>query len=121
LLARIAARADPVPVREVGRGGPDLAAVELPAAVHLLRAQLHVRRVGAGLRLAVADRELDLAADDARQEVLLQLLVAVADDRLADDVDALARLRRAPARLRFGEDEVGDPARLLAAILLGPI
>ena len=57
-----------------------------------------------GLRLAVADRELDLGGDDLRQELLLQLLAAVADQRLADDADALADLRRgrrASASLRM--------------------
>jgi hypothetical protein len=79
----------------VRRGGPDLLSVQLPAAGHLLGAQLHVGRVGAGLRLAVADGELDLRGDDLRQELALEPVVAVPDQGLADDADALADLRRA--------------------------
>ena len=118
--AGVGARAHPVPVREVRGGGPALLAVEPPAALHLRGAQLHVRGVGAGLRLAVADRELDLAAHDLRQELALELLVAAADHRLADDADALARLRRAVARERLGQDEVVDARQLAPAVLLRP-
>src|SRR5690606_40513594 len=101
---------------------PGLLAVEHPAAARLVahRAQLHVGGVGAGARLAVADRELDLAADDARQEEALQLLVAVPHDRLADDAHALARLRRAGPRQALGQQIVVDPRPLLPAVLPWP-
>src|SRR5262249_3256844 len=66
------------------------------------------------------DRELDLAADDPGQEEALELLVAVADQRLADDPDALAGLRRAVARERLGQEEVVDPGPLGSAVLARP-
>jgi hypothetical protein len=87
----------PVPVGEVGRGGPRLLAVEAPAvAVDLGGLQLHGGGVRAGVGLGVAHGELDLVAEDLGEELLLQLLAAVADDRLADDADALADLGTAP-------------------------
>ena len=82
--------------------------------------ELHRRGVGAGVGLAVADRELDLVAQDLRQELLLQLLAAVAQDRLADDADALADLRAAPAGERLVEQVLVDAVAFLAALLLGP-
>src|SRR5574338_1102420 len=91
-----------------------------PAAVHLLGAELHVRGIRAGLRLAVADGELDLRGDDLRQELAPQLLAAVADQRLTDDADALADLRRAAPRERFVQDVLVDAGLLLAAVLLRP-
>ena len=94
----VGAPAHPVPLGEVGRGGPGLLAVEDPAAVVAGGLELHGGGVGAGVGLGVADGELDLVAQDLGQELGLQLLVAVADDRLADDADALADLRAAPAR-----------------------
>ena len=82
--------------------------------------QPHRRRVGAGVRLAVADRELDLVAQDHRQELLLQEVVAVRDERLADDADALADLRAAPPGERLVEQVLVDALALGAAVLLRP-
>ena len=82
--------------------------------------QLHVRRVGARLGLAVADGELDLGVQDLRQELALQLLAAVADQRLADDAHALADLRGRVARQRLVQDVLVDALDLLAAVLLRP-
>jgi hypothetical protein len=104
----------------VGRRGPDLLAVELPAALHLLRLELHVGRVGAGLGLAVADGELDRGVDDLGQELLLELLAAVADQRLADDAGALADLRRASAGEGLVQNVLVDALLLLPAVLLRP-
>ena len=44
----------------------------------------------------------------------------MADQRLADDADALADLRRGVARERLVQDELVDPLDLLAAVLLRP-
>src|SRR5262249_58396839 len=112
--------AHPVPLREVGRRGPGLLAVEPPAVAVLRRLELHRRRVGAGVGLAVAHGEVDLVAQDLREELLLHLLAAVAQDRLADDADALADLRAAAAGQRLVEEVLVDAVTLLAAPLLGP-
>ncbi len=112
--------AQPVPVGKVGRGGPHLGAVEQPVVAVALGAQLHVGRVAAGLGLAVAHRELDLAADDLRQETLFHLVAAVADDGLAHHAHALARLRQAAPRQRLGEYEIVDARQRRTAVLDRP-
>jgi len=99
----VGATPDPVPLGEVGGGGPGLLAVEDPAPVVAGGLELHGGGVGAGIGLGVADGELDFVAQDLGQELGLEALVAVADDRLADDADALADLgppRRASCSLR---------------------
>jgi hypothetical protein len=104
---------------------PSLLTVEQPAAPAFvvdvgLGPELHRRRVRAGVGLAVADGELDVVLEDHRQELLLEEVAAVGDERLADDADALADLRSAPAGQRFVEDELVDAFALGAAVLLGP-
>ena len=49
--------------------GPDLAAVDQPAAIGLGRAGRGGEHVGAGIRLAEADAEAQFARGDARQDV----------------------------------------------------
>ena len=55
-----------------------------------------------------------------REELLLELVAADADERLADDPDALADLRPAPPRERFVEQELVDSFAVLPAVLLRP-
>ena len=104
----------------MGGGGPRLLAVEDPAAVVPGGLELHGGGVGAGVGLGVADGELDLVAQDLGQELGLQPLVAVADDRLADDADALADLGAAAAGQLLVEEVLVDALALGAAVLLGP-
>ena len=80
----------------------------------------HRRGVGAGVGLAVADRELDVVLEDHRQELGLQVVDAVGDERLADDADALADLRAAAAGERLVEEVLVDALALGAAVLLRP-
>ena len=54
------------------------------------------------------------------QELLLEELAAVRDQRLADDADALADLRAAARRERLVEEVLVDALALGAAVLLGP-
>ena len=61
-------------VGDVRRRGPDLGAVDQKAAVGLGRLGLGREQVGAGIRLAHADRKADFAAADARQDVHLDVL-----------------------------------------------
>src|SRR6185436_10300965 len=121
---RVGAGAEPVPLGEVRGRGPRLLAVEQPAAhavlLVALRLEPHRRRVRPGVGLAVADRELDLVAQDHRQELLLEEVVAVRDEGLADDTDALADLRTAPARERLVQQVLVDALTLGAAVLLRP-
>ena len=104
----------------MGRRGPRLLAVEDPAAVVPGGLELHGGGVGAGVGLGVADGELDLVAQDLGEELRLHPVVAVADDRLADDADALADLRAAAAGQPLVEQVLVDALTLGAAVLLGP-
>ena len=92
----------------------------LPSRSRALGLEPHRRRVGAGVRLAVADRELDVVAQDLREELLLQEVARLLDERLADDADALADLRAAARRERLVEQVLVDTLALGAAVLLGP-
>ena len=116
----VGAGADPVPLGEVRRGGPGLLAVEPPAVAVAGGLELHVGRVGAGVGLGVADGELDLVAQDLGQELGLELVGAVLDQRLADDADALADLRGAPPGQRLVEQVLVDAVALGPAVLLRP-
>ena len=86
----------------------------------LRRLELHRRGVGAGVGLAVADREVDVVTEDLRQELLLHLVGAVTQDRLADDADALADLRAATGCERLVEEVLVDAVAFLTAPLGRP-
>ena len=124
LVVGIGAGAEPVPLGEVRRRGPRLLAVEDPTrlavALAALGLEAHRRRVGSGVGLAVADRELHVVAQDLRQELLLQELARLLDQRLADDADALADLRAAARRERLVEEVLVHAFALGPAVLLGP-
>ena len=117
---RVGAGAHPVPLGEVGRGRPGLLTVEAPAVAVPRGPQLHRRRVRAGIGLAVADGELDLVAKDLGQELPLQPVVPMGQDRLADDPDALADLRSSPTGQGLVEEVLVHAIALLASPLLGP-
>jgi hypothetical protein len=59
-------------------GRENFLAVQSPAVAVADGLELHRRGVGAGVRLAVADRELDFVSEDLREELALELVVAVA-------------------------------------------
>ena len=117
---RVGAGAHPVPLGEVGRGRPRLLAVQPPAFAVARRPQLHRGGIGTGVGLAVAHGELDLVAQDLGQELLLQPVVPVGQDRLADDPHALADLWAAPTGQGLVEEVLVHPVALLASPLLGP-
>jgi hypothetical protein len=112
--------AEPVPLGEVRGGGEDLLAVEAPPIPVAGGLQGHGGRVGARLRLAVADGELDIVLEDLGQELALELVAAVSDQRLSDDADALADLRPARARQAFVQEVLVDALTFAPAVLLGP-
>ena len=76
--------------------------------------------VGAGAGLGVADREVQLALEDPREEVLLLLVGAVAHDRRPDRVERQVGDRYAGDGGRVGEDQLLDHRAGLAAVLLRP-
>ena len=83
---------------------------------------LQAREVGAGAGLGVALAPADLAADDRRQVLALQLLAALLEEERADHREAEADERRAEAELRhlLGEHlrlRLREPA---AAVLARP-
>lgn len=101
-------------VRAMRIGGPDLAAVEQPAAVARLGAGADAGQVGARVRFAHADAEKSLGAADARQVEAALLLGAVfQDQRRALAVgDPVRRDRRACAQQFFRQHEAREmPAR----------
>ena len=101
-------------------GRPHLLAVEQPTAFDLVGAKLHVGRVRAGFGLRVADRELDIRVEHHRQELLLELLVAMPNQGLPDDADALADLGCGVLREGLVQDVLVDALDLLPAVFLGP-
>src|SRR5262249_7374508 len=101
---------------------PHLGAVDEIAAVRARRARANGRQVGARVRLAHADRERELAADDAGQDLLTLRLRAEAEQQRA----ALAIGHPVRAHGRAGgehllhDDVALEKGALVAAILLRP-
>src|ERR671920_2117596 len=104
----------------VGAAGEDLAAVDdvLLAVAHGLRAQRG--EVGAGLGLGVADREDELAGQDAGEEAGLLLVGPEGDERRADGVERHEGHRGARPHGLVEEQELVHGRAALAAVLLGP-
>jgi hypothetical protein len=116
----IGPRAEPVPFGEVRRGGEDLLTVETPAIAVADGLERHRGRIGAGLGLAVSDRELDVVLEDLGKELLLELLAASTDQRLSDDADALADLRTARAGQALVQKVLVDALAFAPSVLLRP-
>jgi hypothetical protein len=93
LDAVIGLRPDDRDVGEIAVGDPHFGAVDDPVAAVLLRARLHVGRVGAAVRFGQAEAADDLARRHLRQPVLLLLFAAVGVDR----IHAQRRLHRGEA------------------------
>ena len=106
----------------MGRRGPDLGAVDQIAAVGLGGAGLRREQIGAGIRLAHADRKTDLAAADARQDVHLDVLGRVFQQhRAALPVgDEEAPRRRVGDAHFLGHHIALEERALVAAIFLRP-
>ncbi len=116
----VRAAGEPDPVGLLGVAGEDLLAVDDPVVAVPYGAGPQRRQVRPGLGLAVADREDEVAAEDAGQEVRLLLLGPVRHQGRADRVqgdhgDGGAR----PVRL-VEEDELLVWPAALAAVLLRP-
>jgi hypothetical protein len=118
---RGAEQADHV-VGDVRIAGPDFCAVDQPAAVRLRRFRLRREQVGAGIRLAHADREAHLAAADARQYVHLDVLGRVLhQDRTALAVGDEVQAHRCVGDAElFRHDVTLEEVALVPAISLRP-
>ena len=121
---RVGSGADPVPLREVRRRRPRLLAVEQPAANAVPLGATAFSFIDAASEPASGSlyptANSTSLLEDLGQELLLQLLAAVADKRLADDPDALADLGSAAAGERFVQQELVDTLAVLSAVLLRP-
>ena len=122
LVARRGAEQADQVVRLMRVAGPDLGAVDQPAALGLGGLGLGGEQVGAGVGLAHADGEAHLALADARQDLVLDALAAVADDHrpalpVGDEVQPHRRVGDAEL---LGDDEALEEAPLVPAVFLGP-
>ena len=111
---------EPDPVRVVGAGGEHFVAVDdvLVAVAHGTGSQR--REVGARARLRVADREVDLAAEDPREERRLLLGAPVAHQRRPHRVQRHERERRASAVALLEEEVLLERRAPLPSVLLRP-
>ena len=119
--AEVRNRRDQV-VRLVRVAGPDLGAVDEPAALGLGGPGLGREQVRARVRLAHADGEAHLALADARQHVGLDALAAVPEKHrpalpVGDEMQAHRRVGDAEL---LGDDVALEEALLAAAVFLGP-
>src|SRR5205807_8129215 len=118
----IGARQQEAAVRVVGAAGPDLLAVQHPLAVPAHGACLQVVEVAAGVGLAEALAEDQLAGEDLLQVSLLLPVAAVhAEERRQQrDAEASDYRRGAGAHHLRLIDGLHDGRRAAAAALLGP-
>ena len=120
----VGAHREPYPVGGVAVGRPDLLPVDdIVAALlvpHPYGAGLEGGQVGAGVRFAVADGEVDLAGEDPGQEVGLLFVGAELHDRRADGVQRHQRQRHPGLGRLVEEDELFRRGHTAPAELLGP-
>jgi hypothetical protein len=116
----IGAAREPDVVGVGGEAREDLLPVDDPLVAVEDGARLERRQVGARVGLGVADREVDLAAQDSRQEELLLLVRPVLHDRRRDGVDGEHGHRRAGPHRLVEEDVLLDRRHAAAAVLLRP-
>jgi hypothetical protein len=104
----------------VRQAGEDLAAVDHVVVAVALGAGLERGQVGARVGLRVADREVALAGQDARQVLGLLGFAAEAHQRGADGVERQEGQRKAGRLHLVGEQELIEDRPRLAAVLFGP-
>src|SRR5690606_15467686 len=122
LGARLGAAQHEAPVGPLRPRGPDLLALDDPLAALQARARLHVREVGAGVRLGVALAPDRLAARAAAQETLFLLLAAERGQggREQPLADVAEPARPAGARVLLVPDHLLDQRRAAPARLARP-
>ena len=116
----VGAAGQPDPVGVLDQRGPHLLAVDHPLVALAGGLGLQRRQVGARAGLGVADREVQVAGEDLREEELLLLVGAVAHDRRPDRVERQVGDRHPGHGRGVGEDQLLDHRARLAAVLLGP-
>ena len=116
----VGAHREPAVVGVRGERGPHLLAVDDVLVTVANGPGLQRGQVGAGLRLGVADAEVQVAGEDLGQEEVLLLVRAELHDRRAHGVDREHGHRGAHPHGLVEEDELLDLAAALAAVLLGP-
>ena len=109
-------------VCDLRAGGPDLAAVNAPAAVDLRCLGLGREQVGARARLAHADRETQVAAADTRQNIYLDVFGSVFEqNRTALPISDEVQVRRCVGDAELlGHHVTLQLAAFPSAILLRP-
>jgi hypothetical protein len=118
---RIRAREDQTVVGDPGMARPDLVPVDHEVVAVPARGGLEREQIGAGVGLAEALPEGDLAPRDARQQLAAQGLGAVADDGVGNLIAAGERAEGRAARGQLlEEDELVDHRALLAAVRARP-
>ncbi len=116
----VGADGQPEVVGLVAAGGPHLLAVDDVVVAVAPSGGAERGQVGAGVRLAVADREVHVTGQDPRQEHVLLLLGAVADQRRPDGLQRDRRQVHVVVLRLVGEDRLLDLAEPVAAVLLRP-
>src|SRR5665647_504660 len=106
----------------MGVAGPDLAAVDAPAAVHFGGLGLGREQVGAGAGFAHADDEAQFAAADARQDVLLDVLFGIFEQHRAALAvgDEMQPYRRAHGAKFLRHHVAFEKIALVAAVFFRP-
>jgi hypothetical protein len=120
LCLGIGATREPDVVGVGGEAREDLLPVDHPLVAVEHGARLEGGQVGARVGLGVADREVDLAAQDLREEEPLLLVRPELHDRRRDGVDGEHRDGRARPHRLVEEDELLDGRHAAAAVLLRP-
>ena len=117
---RVGAHGEPEVVGLVAAGGPHLLPVDDVVVAVAPGGGAQRGEVGAGVGLAVADREVHVAREDPLQEQVLLLLGAVPDQRRPDGLQRHRRQVHVGALGLVGEDRLLDLAEPVAAVLLRP-
>ncbi len=116
----IGAHRQPYVVGVLDQAGPHLLAVDQVFLAVADRRGAQRSQVGSGARLRVADREVNIAASDARQVERLLLLGPEGHDSRGDAVDGQERHRCAGDGGLVGEDQLIHRRAGLAAVLGRP-
>ena len=119
-LVCVCSRGQPDVGGVVGGGGVNLLAVDDVVVAVGDGPCLERAQVGACGRLGVAEGELELAVEYARQILLALLFGASAEQRRPDRGQAQAAVGQSVVAQLFGEDELVQQGLAAAAVLFGP-
>src|SRR5262249_20695015 len=119
---RLGAAENETPIGPLSERGPYLLPVDHPLVALALGPGLHVRQLGAGVRLGEPLAPELLALDDRRQEAALLLRRAERHHRGSEQglADVSEPPRAASARVLFVEDDLLHQRQAAAPVFLGP-